>query len=608
MTTKTELTLKLFNAVEAVAPSLNTNVTYTKKCLEVGVYVPETAAYAGKDIYSYFTKNKSDVYKTFHKSWKTIRDSSSYELFVHQILHYCTTYGTDRKSEYIYIPNEYLDIPEVAAKDLKWVYIHTYTQEQLISKCVSLLESGVALDSDTVKEILELLDLCGYEYESVDNFKNKEAVAIIASRTGIVPTNSVELLRVLVYKATDSTLLIKNEETISSIKRSSVDLTKFITNSNIRDCASIFNRFKPIWLAFKTNAANKSIVNRISRLSKKYHKPMPTDVLNSVTSGYVNVEELKKALMVANPFRKMKLLQAMTTRMAAPESYLYRVRNNKSYVKIYSKSELKSKVRSLDIWTTYADTVKASLLKDLGRNIPKGSRIKYPTNMDYALPTSEKMFVGVLPVGTVINTGSTLAAGVYWRNAWGAYDLDLSGIALEKVGWDSVYKSGSVMYSGDLTDASSGATELLYVDDARLSTPTLAINNIYSGNVGCKFNIVVGSASAIDDNNMMTQSAKIVDIPTRMFSKQQIIGCFLPNKVGVDFILLNTSFGNVSASSASSVGDSARAALFSQYAYSVRLRELLQLLEVEFVKEGEECDIDLSYKTLDKTTLINLFA
>ena len=105
----------------------------------------------------------------------------------------------------------------------------------------------------------------------------------------IVPENPTEFLRYLVYKATDSTLLIKNEETIDAIKQgvkkpSIVGLfNKYNQRHGYARLSEIFHRFKPIFLAFKENGRLKPVINKLRKLASTNHMPMAEDYLNTVT-------------------------------------------------------------------------------------------------------------------------------------------------------------------------------------------------------------------------------------------------------------------------------------------------------------------------------------
>ena len=191
------------------------------RLLRLGVAADEGARYATKEILAYFKKNKlssEQLNATFHKSWKTIKESTRKELLIHQLLHYFTTYGTDFTSDLVYFPAEEFDLPVGDKLPIK--LIRGLDLDELKSKSLQMLASGIALDEDTIDRLIELLDVLGHTFTSLDGVKNKEAAAKLAIRTGIFPKAPTEFFRVLVYLGTGSTLLIKNQESIEAIKES----------------------------------------------------------------------------------------------------------------------------------------------------------------------------------------------------------------------------------------------------------------------------------------------------------------------------------------------------------------------------------------------------
>ncbi|MEM1120797.1 MAG: hypothetical protein AAGJ18_10140 [Bacteroidota bacterium] len=591
-----QLSLQLFNAV----PQGKASKISQKNSLKYGVFIDEKAAYATTAILDYFAKNKlsgEQLNATFHKSWKTIKNSSRETLLLHQILHYCTTYGSNFKSDFIYIPVEELQIPEL--KQLPIRVIRGVEKQELLDKCLAMLSSGVALGEDTVDQLLELLGLLGYRFTSVDTIKNKEALVKIIAKTGIYPTQPTEFLRYLVYLATDSTLLIKSPLVMEAIKEKRLNITAHLRHYGLEKCATIFNRFKPIWLAFKANKANVTFINKISKLSKTLHQPMPVDVLNTLTSQVYSKEEVKAALKKVNNFRKVRLLYALNTRLSFANAYLYKIRNGKSF----------AKMGTTKLEWTYFEEMYQLIYQDLVDSLAvKGMRIKYPGFIDYALPASEKMFVGNVPVGTKI-TARKLVSGVYWENAWGARDLDLSALSLSgKVGWNDAYQGQGLLYSGDMTDAKNGATELLYTD-SKIVEPSLSQLNIYNGEVNCKFKMVIGQADKIEQNYTFNPNELLLEVETSMKSKQQILGLFMPEKDNkMSFTLVNTGLGNISVSGRSENSDNARNALYFQYVCPISFRQLLQDAGAILVEKEGEIDLDLSPQQLQKDTLMNLVA
>ena len=330
-------TLKLFNAVTA---KISNEKPYIS---DDGFIIAPNALWAKDRIITFFKAEKlngNDLNKTFHKSWAKIKNSYRYELFLEQIEHYMSTYGSNFQDE-IYIPEEVLDVPNIK---LNYKVVKAYSVDEMTEKSLSILKSGVALKEETVDELITVLvDELDYKFTGKENIRNKEAIVKLAENYNIYPENAVEFFRYIVYRTTDTTLLIKNEALIELIKNSSYNPTQAFNNFGLEKLAEIFNRFKPLFLAFK-NKAPKTI-NKISKLSKTYHKPLVSNPLNDVTNALITDKDLHW-LDNATPFALFKALSACYNRKQGQDAFLYRIRNGKSWVKSSETTTIDNKNNS----------------------------------------------------------------------------------------------------------------------------------------------------------------------------------------------------------------------------------------------------------------------
>ena len=179
-------TLKLFNAVIA-QPSNQSPIV-----LEQGLVIDSGAIWAEKEILSFYQDENLDGYglnKTFHKSWFKVKTSHGQALWMEQIRHYISTYGSNFQDE-IYIPEEVLNVP-----DQKFIFkvIRGISKEELTQKCLDLLQSGIALKEETINDLLSILvDELQYSFTGNENIKNKEAVVKIADIYGVLPNTTLE--------------------------------------------------------------------------------------------------------------------------------------------------------------------------------------------------------------------------------------------------------------------------------------------------------------------------------------------------------------------------------------------------------------------------------
>jgi hypothetical protein len=240
----------------------------------------------------------------------TVKNIDKNKHYYQQILHYFSTYGAELYEVYddknIIIPQEILDIPHDDT-NVKLLVVHGLEKDDIIDKVKTLI-SGVALSNktlDLISNVIAKYNLLNTEQE-INHVKNKELKVLLYRNYDLVPSNEIDFLRFIIYVASRKPLLIKNNNTIKFIKfnvrevdNMSNDINKmfniYIRKYGIERLASIFYRYKDLWLAFK-NAGNASVVNRMRKLADKYHKPCQPRVLDLITSKKVSINDVKKEL------------------------------------------------------------------------------------------------------------------------------------------------------------------------------------------------------------------------------------------------------------------------------------------------------------------------
>lgn len=580
-------TLQLFNAV------LAKKTESTPFISDAGFVIEADAVWAKDGIIQFYEKEKlngNDLNKTFHKSWQKIKDSTRLELFIEQLKHYISTYGSNFQDE-IYIPDEVLNVPNTK---LIFKVVKAYSAEEMTEKCLSLLKSGIALNEKTMNDVLSVLTKeLNYTFTGTENIRNKEAIVKIADLYQVYPANPVEFFRYVIYKTTDTTLLIKNDELIKAIKESKFNPSALFEKYGLERLAQIFNRFKPLFLAYKKRSSKT--INKISKLSKIHHQPLVSSPLNEATHTLLENNDLHW-LDNATPFALFKALSACYLRMYGLDTFLYRIRNGKSWVKTGKTGSVGEK--NYDFILNY---VKSRF--DLS-----GKKFYFPENVEFGLPTSEKMFVGNIPAGTRF-LGEKLAVGIYWEDGWGANDLDLSGLNIGgKTGWNAAYNqdNGSLMYSGDMTSAPNGAVEYLYASQG-LNAPTLIMNNVYSGSADCGYKIVIGKGDHISREYMMNPDHVFAEVKCNSVQRQTVLGIMLPKGEKQCFVLLNFGAGHTHVSGNSEISVMATEALYQQWYEPLSFNGLVAELGAEMTSEKEEADFDFSLESLEKDSFTKVF-
>jgi hypothetical protein len=620
-----ESVLKLFNAVIVDAESHQDVIYSIDKTIKYGYITAPGIKLSEVDILqinNIIGITSRQINNTFHKSWAKIKNSSMEQLFYEQIIHYITTYGFEKigifTHESVYIPAEKLELPDINIEDIKLKVIKGYTKEELKEKLLTLLKSGIALKEETIKYVLDIALFLGFAAEDVYQIKNKEVKIALYDYLDIIPVNNIEFLRYIIYKLTGTTLIIKDKELLDKLKSSENQVLVFkyfdiyASDYGLKKLAEIFNRFKPIFLALKKYNNMSSIINKIAKLSKKYHKPIVEDYLNTITRKTTKYEpgKLEKKLSEANIFRCIRLAYALNYRLSNPESILYKIRNGKGYAKEFKYDLVENFINDF----IYYD-IKNHIVQRINDKV-KDKKIYIPDYIEYALPTTEKQFVGNIPAGSCIKSSmEDFLLGIHWFNMnEDRIDLDLSMLSSNgKIGWDRNYYNHdrSVMFSGDITDAPkpNGASEFFYINRNNEEGYLLSINlfNHSTENI-IPFTLIIGKEKVFDlERNYMVNPNNIVTKIECSVDKQQKYLGYLTTEDGVNkFYLDDIKMGKMRTSENTESSKHTQNYMKNYFKSIPTLNDILNLTDCILVKERDECDIDLSPESLEKDTIINL--
>ncbi|NCC41749.1 MAG: hypothetical protein EOM21_20520 [Gammaproteobacteria bacterium] len=562
---------------------------------------------------------------TFHKSWDKVENAPIMQLVLEQIMHYITTYGFEELGVYddstVYVPYEKLDIPELK-ENIKLTLIKGITMTELKEKVLDLLNSGIALKDDTMNDLVTICKILKLSSLEVDNTKNKEVKIRLYNDLRIVPNTPIEFLRYVIFKITGKTLLIKNSQTISEIKQGLpnlviVDMFSLYLDNRYKynELASIFNRYKPLFLAFKKDKRLVNKINYISKLSKTEHKSMPEDYLNTITSKNLSaftlkdIEKFKFELDRVNIWRKIRLLYSLNYRTLGKENILYKIRNGKSFA-----TKLNSKL-DIDGVKYLIDMIKYSIIDDISKNV-KDKKIYIPSYINYALPATEKQFTGNLPSGTSVSVKEDMIVGIHWGQEEGSrVDLDLSLInSSGKIGWDSSYREEdrSVLFSGDMTSAPkpNGATELFYIKQNVSKNYIIFANYFnYDSDCDCECTIIVGKEKPTNfgQNYMINPNNILCKAKTNINQKQKVLGLMLPYDNEMRFYFNESYLGKTITSNNSEYSNQTREYMIDYYSNMISLKEILIDAGAIIVEElSDDIDINLSPENLEKDTILKL--
>jgi hypothetical protein len=204
------------------------------------------------------------------------------------------------------------------------------------------------------------------------------------------------------------------------------------------------------------------------------------------------------------------------------------------------------------------------------------------------MPISRKQTVGQLPYGSTVTVDGNISSGVYWKNEWGASDLDLSTIDLsgQRVGWGDLsgYTHSDIKFSGDVTYAENGGTEFM---TSNKSSYGLFLN-VFNGSSNSSYELVVGQQQGKSKSWVDTP---IVREKTTLSSRSNVIGFVKGNQ----YIAFNGRIGSSHIS-----GGSKDAAIISRGLSKMwTVKELFNQFGIEYdeVQQHDSYDHDLTYSS-----------
>lgn len=440
------------------------------RSMQQGIFVPEELCY--KWLYDLIGENTINPNSTFYQSWQDITSKTRWQLFLDQVKHYASTYGTDFKED-VWTP-EHGFLPEFPYKELK--VLEPITLDELKVEITKLAYSNIAMSAETLTYIQDIIGELKVPLD-IENIKNREL------KLRMIPMNyqfknGQECLLWILWKWFNISMLVKNKETFTQIRPDLSMLPVLIKNKEV--LASVFYRNKDVFMQFKKYKELCHIINVIRKLATKLHKPMEKSV-------WLKLEELSDSER-ENLFNKtpiFKLVQ-MYNVLSNPTGY-YVIRNGKAYYK-----DSVPRHTSLKILT--------QLLVAIIAKVPVVDSVSLPKGIELAMPTSEKNFIGDIPLGSTINCADkNTMIGIYWRNEWGARDLDLHCYTItgSALGWNAAYNANEeIVFSGDMTSANPEASEVMWFKNK----PQDSIVSVseFNGGYNYKYNFFIAQEDTTD--------------------------------------------------------------------------------------------------------------
>lgn len=331
-------------------------------------------------------------------------------------------------------------------------------------------------------------------------------------------------------------------------------------------------------------------INRCLRQGKKNHTPKQKTFLEKATSNEVSSDEFYRDLKTLTNLQLFRLYTGIQSAIKGSTVFLVKTgrlaenearRSNESMLIIEKKQLL-----ILEIHRRFAD---------------KNIKIKFPKNIEIALPTSYKNFVGALPFFTKVDIPETGSAGIIWHDKC---DYDISAITSDNhsVGYWGLTKFQDLWYSGDVRSAGpKGSAEYISYGES------------------CQdFNLFVNLYTSYGQNTTLakvflnnTKEFKVEDSPQFILPIENFRGQ-VGSKIGKKFIIGGITSGELNSEREKHRGEITVKFMKERSEQVLTLDKLAKIAGWEIIDddyEPTEGDIiyDFSLDRLSKQIFIDIF-
>ena len=560
---------------------------------------------------------------TLHRSVKAVDIMDLDELRLHQALHYLSVFSHQEDGscfgnipvdkESTYLPNEYVGLDK-DQDPIKFTIVYPITVDELVEKIKGLV-SGIALKQETIDLLMDIIPSYVDRF-SIEDFKNKEIKAYLIDAGYYTPANAIDLIRYIYYKKTGETLFISSDRMkqefsfYSRAYNGSEILANFCEDKGIEEIAKTFNRYRDFWILLKKDSkANAKIINKASKLAKTLNVPCKQLPLDNIASPFVLDKDVIKELKKVTVFKKISLYNYLLNELTPSEYKLYNIRNGKIFVKESKETKYPSAIARRLI------LIANSIKEDLKDKVD-GKKFLLSKHVQYAVPTSEKNFIGNIPMCSKIHATDNFSFGIHWFNLPNSrVDLDLHAESKNiHIGWNCDLKNYVAAHTGDVTNAPlpNGGAEAVYFKDQFIDdTAVITINN-YTSEDGVTTNLffnwftddkVLNKESILDINS---NTLYIKDFVAE--DDEMMLGFVRSNAEGKkDFIFYSSRLGDSIVSRYDKKMENIASAINSTIDNRLMLEDLIGMCGGLITEDPEEADYNLNETNLVKDSFNFLF-
>lgn len=486
--------------------------------------------------------------QTFYPTLESVLNKSEFELDFWQMIYYMNQFA-DPDTKYVYSDEDRAVVNNIVSKNC------------VVIDVLGSLDFNKTLESYIANTKQLSFDINQY-FKWVDTFNLDVDVFAMKSRTlkhafmkryNIAPRTIQELLGMITpencgvmtrRKMFNILTHTQDNETISLLMKNVL----FMSNKALERESQTYRKELLAIRKIAKSIDNKEVVtllNKITKDGKKSHVAKKKSFLEEATNLHFSNDEFSKQLSTLSNLQLFRLFSGIKSRLNNVNTFLIKT------AKLASKDRNKLSNRDVERLNRYLGLVEA----ELKNRFNEVKKIKLDKNINLALPTSYRQFIGNVPYFTEINNLSgDMSVGIIWLDE-GDYDLHCNGIhndtkMLLKYGFCDNKNSAGITFSGDVTHVGPhGAAEYMSVSN---EAPFDKIN--FTANLYANYSGDVMHAQVFIKNGLSFDLN--TDTPEIVIPVEDFRGHYgMLDKSEHKFILVNLPSGQIDTSTRTKVVD-----------------------------------------------------
>ena len=486
--------------------------------------------------------------QTFYPTLESVLNKSEFELDFWQMIYYMNQFA-DPDTKYVYSDEDRAIVKDIVSKN--YVVINVLGSLDFNKTLSNYVMNTKQLSFD-INEYFKWVDTFNLDVD-VFAMKSRTLKYAFMKRYNIAPRTIQELLGMIVpencgvmtrRKMFNILTHVRDDETISLLMKNIL----LMSNKALERESQTYRKELLAIRKIAKSIDNKeavTLLNKITKDGKKSHVAKKKSFLEEATNLHFSNDEFSKQLSTLSNLQLFRLFSGIKSRLNNVNTFLIKT------AKLASKERNKLSNRDVERLNRYLGLVEA----ELKNRFNEVKKIKLDKNINLALPTSYRQFIGNVPYFTEVNNLSgDMSVGIIWLDE-GDYDLHCNGIhndtkMLLKYGFCDNKNSAGITFSGDVTHVGPhGAAEYMSVSN---EAPFDKINftaNLFANSCGDVMHaqVFIKNGLSFDLN---TDTPEIV-IPVEDFRGHY----GMLDKSEHKFILVNLPSGQIDTSTRTKVVD-----------------------------------------------------